>query len=341
MPVPPANSPDIRRSGKRITLKTLLFALVAIVSEGLQPVISNSRPPDSPLFFRWMTVFWEFLCILPVYMWEQKKKREQKPATSPATIVVDRPRNHWKRLLVVGISFSISVYLMIVGYAMAGSVTGIIIVKTSPFFAMIFGWLYLGEQITLPEFGFTLILLFGVYTLATQGTFQMSVFAIAVIILLIVPFLWNLAHAITKPLLEKKVMTTPETIVVRMLLCTGILGAFCLITRGTQDFWEWTQPIYVWYMFLMGFVYACLHYTWYKLITEVNLSTATIIMTPSPVVTMVAAFFITQEVLQWYQIVGFVTAFIGILGIVLMGRKTQAKSHPAPVNLKRDKKLEE
>ena len=34
-------------------------------------------------------------------------------------------------------------------------------------------------------------------------------------------------------------------------------------------------------MFLMGAVYACLHFTWYKLITTVNLSIATAIMVPT------------------------------------------------------------
>ncbi len=311
----------------KISSKALLFAFIALVSEGLQPIISNSRPADlDPLFFSWMTVVWELICILPFYLLEQRKRR----VIEPGILQVDRPRKYWKRLVFVGIAFSASVYLMIVGYAMTGSITGMIIVKTSPFFAMIFGALYLHERISLSQFGFTVVLLAGVYILATKGTFQIEAFSIGVGLLLIVPFLWNLAHAVTKPLLEKHIMTTPETIVVRMILCTAILGVFCLITRGIQDFWQWGSATHVWYMFLMGAVYACLHFTWYKLITTVNLSIATAIMVPTPVVTMIAAFLTASDVLQWYHIVSLLTSFIGLYGIIMLKNRNQPKTKPIP-----------
>lgn len=309
-------------SNSKISTKALLFALVALVSEGLQPIISNGRPSDlDPLFFSWMTVVWELIVILPFYLLEQGKR------ASSAQVLprVDHPRNHWKRLVFVGISFSISVYLMIVGYALTGSIAGMIIVKTSPFFAMVIGALYLHERISLSQFGFTIVLLGGVYVLATKGTFQVEAVSLGVVLLLIVPFLWNVAHAATKPLLEKHCMTTPETIVARMILCSGFLGVFCLITRGTRDFWQWTSPAHVWSMFLMGAVYALLHFSWYKLITTTSLSIATAIMVPTPVVTMIVAFLTASDVLHWYHIVSLVTSFIGLYGIIMLQNRNQNK----------------
>ncbi len=309
----------------RISKKALLFAFVALVSEGVQPIINNSRPADlDPLFFSWMTVFWELICILPFYLVEQRKQTMGTQAL-PRT---DRPRNHWKRLIFVGATFSVSVYLMIVGYDMTGPITGMIIVKTSPFFAMVIGALYLHERITLSQFGFTVILLGGVYVLATKGTGQIEVFSLGVVLLLIVAFLWNVAHAATKPLLETHAITTPETIVIRMVVCSGILGIFCLITRGTQDFWQWTSPAHVWSMFLMGAVYALLHFSWYKLITTVNLSIATAIMVPTPIVTMIAAFLTASDVLQWYHVVSLVMSFVGLYGILALQKRNQPKATP-------------
>lgn len=322
-------TPTPSGSGK-ISTKVLMFAFVALVSEGLQPIISNARPSDlDPLFFSWMTVVWELICILPFYLLEQRKRGSGMQALPR----VDRPRNYWKRLIIVGIAFSASVYLMIEGYKMTGSITGIIIVKTSPFFAMIFGAFYLRERISRSQIGFTVVLLVGVYVLATKGTFQIGEFSLWAGLLLIVPFLWNLAHAVTKPLLEKHIMTTPETIVSRMILCSAIFGVFCLITRGTQDFWQLGSPTHVWFMFLMGAVYACLHFTWYKLITTVDLSIATAIMVPTPVVTMIAAFLTASDVLQWYHIVSLVASFVGLYGIIMLQNRKQSnnKSIASPV----------
>jgi drug/metabolite transporter (DMT)-like permease len=293
----------------------------------VQPIINNSRPTDlDPLFFSWMTVVWELICILPLYLLEQRKRT----ISTQSLPRIDRPRNHWKRLVFVGATFSVSVYLMIVGYDMTGPITGMIIVKTSPFFAMVIGALYLHERITLSQFGFTVILLGGVYVLATKGTFQIEVFSLGVGLLLIVAFLWNVAHAATKPLLETHAITTPETIVVRMIVCSGFLGVFCLITRGTQDFWQWTSPAHVWSMFLMGAVYALLHFTWYKLITTVNLSIATAIMVASPIVTMVAAFLTASDVLQWYHVASLVMSFVGLYGIIVRQKRNQPKSKQIP-----------
>jgi len=316
---------------KKISAKALLFAFVALVSEGLQPVISNSRPDNSdPLFFSWMTVIWELICILPFYLWEQRKKTSRIQSFDN----IDHPRNHWKRLVFVGLAFSVSVYLMIIGYDETGPITGMIIVKISPFFAMVIGALYLHERISLSQIGFTLILLGGVFVLATKGTFQFEVFSIGVVLLLIVSLLWNLGHAASKPLLETHVMTTPETIVARMLLCTVFLGIFSLVSRGIQDFWQWTNPNYFWPMFLMGAVYACLHFSWYKLITTVNLSTATAIMIASPIVTMVASFITATDTLQWYHIVSLVTFFVGLYGIIAFQKQNQKKVNLIPLDEK-------
>ena len=310
----------------KIPVQTLLFAFVAIISEGIQPNISNARPPDlDPLFFSWMTVLWELILIVPFYILEQRKRRQGRQAL-PRNSGISRPRHYWKRLIFIGVAFSASVYLMVIGYAMARSITGIIIVKTSPFFAMLFGAFYLRERITLPQIGFTVVLLVGVYILATKGTFQIGEFSLAVGILLIVPFLWNLAHALTKPLLEQHIMTTPETIMSRMIFCSVILGLVCLITRGTQDFWQWGSPTHVWSMFFMGAVYACLHYTWYKLITTVNLSIATAIMIPTPVVTMVVSFLTASDILQWYHIVSLLTSFVGLYGIIILQTHNQSRN---------------
>ncbi|OLS12508.1 MAG: hypothetical protein RBG13Loki_3870 [Promethearchaeota archaeon CR_4] len=108
-----------------------------------------------------------------------------------------------------------------------------------------------------------------------------------------------------------------------MIVCTGFLGIFYLTTQGVQDFWQLTSPPHLWSMFLMGAVYACLHFSWYKLITTVDLSIATAIMVASPLVTMVASFITGTDVLQWYHIVSLVTSFVGLYGIIVLQKRHQ------------------
>ena len=54
----------------------------------------------------------------------------------------------------------------------------------------------------------SIVLFFGVFLAITQGSFNILEFNLGVMFLLITALLWMLAHAITKPILERKELTS-------------------------------------------------------------------------------------------------------------------------------------
>ncbi len=307
----------------------LIFALIVLIGNGIHPIINNLRPNEfsSTIFVMQMSM-WEFFCALIVLFIQKIKKKKivlNNEINKNTGQICYSKKNLIFRMLIIGLIFTIATYGYVEGLKMAGSISGSIALKISPIYAIIIGFLFLGEKINVKQILITSFMLFGIYYLGTNGTFQMDQFSIGFAILLVVPFLWTIAHALTKSLLENKILIPNQVIFIR----TGIISLSFLIINliiyGNELLLSCINPSFLFFSFLMGFTYFFMHFSWYSSITSIDLSYASALVTPSPAVTALLAILLKQEDFHNYQIIGMVWAFVVLYGLILINKYHEKK----------------
>jgi len=307
----------------------LIFALIVLIGNGLHPIINNLRPGEfsSTIFVLQMSI-WEFLCALIVLIIQKRNKKVNSESVNSkkSRQKCFSKKNIIFRMLIVGFLFSIATYGYVEGLKEAGSISGSIALKISPIYAIIIGFLFLGEKLNIKPILITLFMLLGIYYLGTNGTFLLDQFSIGFAILLVVPLLWTIAHALTKPLLENKILIPNQVIFIR----TGIISlSFLIINLFIYDWNElllsFINPSFLLFSFLMGFTYFFMHFSWYSSIIIIDLSYASALVTPSPAITTLIAFLLKMEDFHTYQLIGMIWAFIGLYGLIIINKNPEKK----------------
>jgi len=307
----------------------LIFALIVLIGNGFHPIINNLRPEEfsSTIFVMQMSI-WEFICAFIVFIIQKRNKKVNSDGaiSKNSSQICFSKKNLIFRMLIVGFLFSIATYGYVEGLKEAGSISGSIALKISPIYAIIIGFLFLGEKLKIKPILITLFMLLGIYYLGTNGTFLIDQFSIGFAILLVVPFLWTIAHALTKPLLENQVLVPNQVIFIR----TGIISlSFLIINLFIYDWNElllsFINPSFLFFSFLMGFTYFFMHFSWYSSIIIIDLSYASALVTPSPAITTLIAFLLKMEDFHIYQLIGMIWAFIGLYGLILINKNPEKK----------------
>ena len=277
-----------------------IFAAICLLGNGLQPIISNARPDIiDDLSFTWLTVVMEFVFITPLFALEQRKQQ------TPTGIVEE----YWKRLIFIGMIFAVSTLLVIIGYSHTHSVTGAVLVKTQPLSMFLIGVVFLKEKVHAKEILATLLMLVSIIYIATEGTFHMENLTISSLWLVLAPIMWNIGHSFSKPLLDTHKITPTQLIFYRTFGSSIILTFIYFLGVGFDSLLlntiiQWQNFQYIIYM---GINYAFLHYFWYKTIIHLDLSHATAIIIPAPIITAVFSIFFfgrTNFYLSLYWISG-------------------------------------
>ncbi|MHA1110911.1 MAG: EamA family transporter [Promethearchaeota archaeon] len=71
--------------------------------------------------------------------------------------------------------------------------------------------------------------------------------------------------------------------------------------------------------FLMGLIYYLELINWFYCVKHVNVSVASSITTPTPIVTTLLTFLFFSTVIQIYQIVGMIIVLVSLFGLILVG----------------------
>ncbi len=220
-------------------------------------------------------------------------------------------------MIIVGILFAIATYFYVEGLYLAGSVSGSIVVKISPIYSMIIGFLFLNEKIDKKLLILTFVMLFGIYYMGTEGTLQLLNFSLGLIMCLITPLFWMIGHSITKPLLENENITIYQVIFLRTFFVCVITFILSLLING----WGMTvnafiNPNYILYAFLMGGTYFVMHIAWYGSIKLINLSFASALCIPSSAFTAIIAYLFFDAEIYNYHIVGSIIMIVGLYFLI-------------------------
>ena len=285
------------------------------------PIIANSRPMviDAYLFAA-MTVMVQALIFFPLMMVERKKLKSDFENEIISLESMDAFLNGYKKnvplLVFAGISFGICFILFYIGYELAGAINGNLVLKTTIFYSLLFDWLILREKISIRQVIFSIILFFGLFLAVTHGSFSLLELNIGIIVLLSVAGIWMFTHAISKPMLDRKEITSIQLVCIRNFISTIFLISTYLIFFPLKNTELLLNPITMFWGILMGSIYGMGLYMWYKTLENINVSKATIITSGNLIFTAIFASIFLSEIFTVFHLIGTILIIISIFLIV-------------------------
>lgn len=306
----------------------LIYGIIGDIFVGFQPIIANSRPSslDAHIFAA-MTCLIEMLVFLPIVLFEIYKpfKKTNNEFTNQKNFT--RVFKNWKKnfwlLIFIGLIFGLNQLLFFVGYGLAGAINGALTQKTTVFFGLIFGYLILKEKVNRIQIIFSITLFLGLIIAITQGSFisfnlnKMS----GVLILLLITCLWMFGHTVTKPIFNREEATPIQMVFLRNLLSGIILFFTYLLLFPISNLNLLFVTMNQIYFVSMGLVYGFGLFCWYMTLSYLDVSKATMLFSPTPIVTAVFATFLLNEEFTIFHLVGTIIVVISL--IVIINHKEQ------------------
>ena len=303
--------------------KGLLFGVIGNIFVGFQPIIANSRPValDAHIFAA-LTCLIEAIIFLPLIIIEKKVNlaKINKISTNHSNSMMKNWRKNIWLFLFIGIIFGLNQLLFFVGYELAGAINGSLTQKTTVFFGLIFGFLILKERITKVQVLFSTILFFGLVLAITQGSFNLLTFSLdilsGVLIMLLITCLWMFGHSITKPVFARNEATPTQMVFIRNFLSGIILFSTYFLFFPLTNISLLFVPINQFYYISMGAVYGVGLYCWYKTLSYLDVSKATILFSLTPIITAIFATLFLGELFTPFHFIGSVIVILSIVIIV-------------------------
>jgi len=303
-------------------VKGLIFGLIGILFVGLQPVVAVSKPDSIDAYlFAAMTCFVEAIVFFPIMLIDRRmikvnsKKGEFNEERNHSSL--HGWRNNKLILIYVGLTFGIGQLLFQTGYQLAGSINGSLAQKSTVIFSLLFGVLIMKEKVEKTQVVFSLLLLVGLMIAVTQGSFNLLEFNLGVLLLLILACIWMLAHVITKKyILDKNQSTATQMVFIRNgISATFLLSTYFLIFP-LENVNLIFNPVNIVYYVAMGTVYGIGLFMWYKTLSLIDASKATILYSPTPIITAIFSVFLLGKVFTVYHLIGTIIVIISIIMIV-------------------------
>jgi drug/metabolite transporter (DMT)-like permease len=312
------------------TKKGLLFGIIGIVFVGLQPIVAILRPDvvDSYLAAA-MTCLVETTIFLPLMLieWRKIKKNNNDVISNKLSILKGWRNNIWL-LIFIGLIFGINQIFFFIGYKMAGAINGSLTQKTTVFFSMFLGYLILKERITKLQIVFSIVLFFGLAIGITQffSLVEISItILIGVGILLVISFLWIVGHTLTKPIFNRKEATPIQMVFIRNFLS----GLFLILTYFIFfpfNIGIWRDPSNIIFFIAMGATYGAGLVCWYKTLSYLDVSKATIMFAPTPITSAIFAAIVLGENFTIFHLIGTILVLISIV-VIVNQKKEKISSH--------------
>ena len=303
--------------------KGLVYGVIGNFFVGFQPIIANSRPAvlDAHIFAS-LTCLVEAIIFLPLIIIEKKVKLAKNNNISinhNNSMIKTWRKNIWL-FLFIGIIFGLNQLLFFIGYELAGAINGSLTQKTTVFFGLIFGFLILKERITKVQVIFSTILFFGLILAISKGSFNLLTLSLdilsGVLIMLLITCLWMFGHSITKPVFDRNEATPTQMVFIRNFLSGIILFSTYFLFFPIKNISLLFVPINQFYYISMGVVYGVGLFCWYKTLSYLDVSKATILFSPTPIITAIFATLFLGELFTLFHFIGSVIVILSIVIIV-------------------------
>lgn len=302
--------------------KGLIFGTIGVIFVGLQPIIALVRTSAMDAYlFAAMTCLVETAIFFPLMLIEIRKRNSYKnksDVNSRISILKGWKNNVWL-LIFIGFIFGINQIFFFIGYDLAGAINGSLTQKTTVFFSLIFGYIILRERITKLQIIFSFVLFLGLTIGITQffSLFEINITILyGVLILLLISCLWMFGHTMTKPIFNRNEVTPIQMVFIRNSLSGFILILTYFIFFPIENF----KALFIFEnqvsFLLMGAVYGIGLLCWYKTLSYLDVSKASIVLSPTPITSAIFATIILGEVFTLAHLFGTFLVIISIIVIV-------------------------
>ncbi|MHA2111193.1 MAG: EamA family transporter, partial [Candidatus Hodarchaeales archaeon] len=150
---------------------------------------------------------------------------------------------------------------------------------------------------------------------------------------LVVPILWSIAHVTIKNTLDKSPITPNQVTFLRVLVSSIILFTIAASVNGLNSVINGLFIVeFQIFGFMMGLVYYLELVNWFYAVKHVDVSVASSITTPTPVITMVLAIIFLNESIEIYQLLAMVIVILSLYGIIFSGRKKKVIRSVSPTH---------
>ena len=298
----------------------IILSFVSLILLGIMPIISNSRPMEiGALNFALYLSVWQLIVATPVLLIEY---RYANRGILDADLSGRLKRKTVLIILATGALFGVSTFVYVLALEKAGTVSASIAIQAYPLFAILWETIFLNRKKTTAELLFTFLLIVGLYYLGTNGTWLIEGLSYWFVFALSVPFIWSVAHVIIKEVLDKTPITPAQVTFFRVLVSVIVLFTMSVTINGLSQVAHLMENnIFQMYAAAMGLVYYLELVNWFYAVKHVDVSVASSITTPWPVVTVILAIIFLHESIEIYQVVTLVIVFISVYGILLSGKK--------------------
>ncbi|TFF89430.1 MAG: DMT family transporter [Promethearchaeota archaeon] len=317
---------------KRETKLGFLFAVLANIFGGIQPVIANLRPETFDSFlFAGITAVIQIIVILPIFIIkikilktnQNKVKNLENPSHKSFRFYFGKSK--WYLFIIIGTMFSLVMFLYYSGLYIAGSINGTLALKSTAFFGLLFGFLLLKEKVTYIQIIFSSILFFGLILAVTQGNFNLLELNIGVILILICAAIWMIGHTCSKPYLQNNITSSSELLIWRNIFSACILLSLYVLIFGPNQFISLlSDPTNAFFYIICGIIYAGNLFSWYQIIKYLDISLGTILITPQVIVSAIFGT-IFGEKFTYYHLIGLIIIIISIIIINWESKRKKQK----------------
>ncbi|WP_297498138.1 DMT family transporter [Thermococcus sp.] len=266
-----------------------LLALIVLLLLSLEPVVIKANPVNPFAFASTASLFASCILWKPLLATGKTGEIREKPGELKKTFLTG--------LFATAIAYSLFTY----GTKMSTAINSAILTRFEVFYSFLIGWLFLRERITTKGTFSAFALVSGVFLVVTGGK------GVKVregdILLLLTPLFWQIGHAIAK-----RTSYSPLTIATLRNTFGGLLLLIPVVKTGFAF-----TPLAL----AEGAIIALTQSLWYYSIARINLSKATAILTPSPVLSVIVSMVLLGERVTVYHIAGLTLIIAGTLLVAL------------------------
>ncbi|MBY9006116.1 MAG: DMT family transporter [Candidatus Lokiarchaeota archaeon] len=125
-----------------------------------------------------------------------------------------------------------------------------------------------------------------------------------------------LAHSLTKPVLNNNQILPSQLVLIRNFMNGTIIIIIYLIFFPIENFRLFLDPYNQLIFITMALIYGIDLLCWYTCLTFLDVSKATIIMAPTPIITAIFSAFILGEQFTLFHLIGTIINVLAIIAIV-------------------------
>ncbi|MFW9986155.1 MAG: DMT family transporter [Candidatus Odinarchaeota archaeon] len=238
-------------------------------------------------------------------------------------------RSDQLRLIMAGVLGTFLAFTcLFLGLQFTSSNNAAVILRAELAFALLFGFLFLGETISWRQAAAMILMIIGVLLVIT--TTQLTTIGIGDFLILITPIAWAAGHTFAKPALKR---IAPWTVVAYRNLVGGVLlllltTGFILI--GAPPILTPNIVVILSIILIEAIVILLAHSLWYAGISRINLGKATALIAPAPLVTFLISALVFRILPTPWQLIG---AALVILATTLISREVSLRRTTEPETL--------